>query len=186
MTLLSPDRKYRYLLTRQTGFGEGACAFLMLNPSTADEEHDDQTIRTCIRFANSWGFGELKVVNLPPFRATNRQDLKSEGPEPPDVWLKNVESIEEAARTSALLVAAYGPSGEWEGRAERILNLLDSLGVYVYCLWKTAGGYPHHPLYLPHTLRPTVYQEPREPSRPPPLEGRLGTGKHPIMDYLMD
>ena len=33
----SPDRKYRYLLTRQLGFGDGAVMFLMLNPSTADE-----------------------------------------------------------------------------------------------------------------------------------------------------
>ena len=32
----SPDRKYRYLLTRRLGFGDGAVMFLMLNPSTAD------------------------------------------------------------------------------------------------------------------------------------------------------
>ena len=28
----SPDRSYRYLLTRRLGFGDGAVMFLMLNP----------------------------------------------------------------------------------------------------------------------------------------------------------
>ena len=50
-TKLSEDRRYRYTLVRRVSmFGDGVCAWLMLNPSTADEEHDDPTIRR-VRFA---------------------------------------------------------------------------------------------------------------------------------------
>ena len=46
----SEDRRYRYLLTRWVGFGSDAVMSVMLNPSTADESHDDPTIRRCINF----------------------------------------------------------------------------------------------------------------------------------------
>ena len=60
---LSPCGRYRYRLTRRWGDG-GAVAFVMLNPSTADAEKDDPTIRRCIGFAREWRFGRLIVVNL--------------------------------------------------------------------------------------------------------------------------
>ena len=47
-------------------------AFVLLNPSTADEEGDDPTIRRCIGFAQRHGFGGLEAVNLYAYRATNR------------------------------------------------------------------------------------------------------------------
>ena len=51
----SPGGKYRYLLTGQVGFGQGAVMFLMMNPSTADAVRNDTTIRRCIKFANKFG-----------------------------------------------------------------------------------------------------------------------------------
>ncbi len=33
-----------------------ACIFIMLNPSTADGDQDDPTIRRCVGFAKAWGF----------------------------------------------------------------------------------------------------------------------------------
>lgn len=51
---LSACGKYRYTLGRAWGLGvreQCAMSFVMLNPSTADAEHDDPTIRRCIHFA---------------------------------------------------------------------------------------------------------------------------------------
>ena len=78
----SADRKYRYLLTRQLGFGDGAVMFLMLNPSTADESHDDSTIRRCINFGKAWGYGWLYVCNLSPFRSPDPRHVVAYGTEP--------------------------------------------------------------------------------------------------------
>ena len=52
---------YRYLLTRSLG-GSATCLFIMLNPSSADAENDDPTIRRCIGFANREGYGRLEVI----------------------------------------------------------------------------------------------------------------------------
>lgn len=68
---LSSDRLYRYRLSRIWADGPRA-TFVMLNPSTADENKDDPTLRRCMGFARQWGLGGLSIVNLYALRATNR------------------------------------------------------------------------------------------------------------------
>lgn len=59
--------------------------FIGLNPSTADEEMDDPTIRKCINFAKGWGYGEIIMVNLFAFRSTDPSLLiRDENPVGPD------------------------------------------------------------------------------------------------------
>ncbi|TMF61888.1 MAG: DUF1643 domain-containing protein, partial [Chloroflexi bacterium] len=64
----SADRRYRYRLWRRWDGARPVVAFVMLNPSTADARRDDPTIRRCIGFAKSWGFGGVEVVNLFAYR----------------------------------------------------------------------------------------------------------------------
>ena len=71
---ISECGKYRWWLRRRWADGPVVC-FVMLNPSTADAEQDDPTIRRCIGFAQAWGCGALEVRNLFPFRATNPADM---------------------------------------------------------------------------------------------------------------
>jgi len=60
-TIISPCGKYRYLLERKWGIGLPCVTWIMLNPSTADAEKDDPTIRRCIGFSKAWGYGSLRL-----------------------------------------------------------------------------------------------------------------------------
>ena len=157
--VFSPDRRYRYLLTRRTGFGESAVCFVMLNPSMADGEKNDATIRRCIGFANSWGYGWFYVVNLSPFRATDPDRLRDEGPEPEDVWERNLGYVMAAARECGLVVVAWGNHGGLQDRAAKVLAALREAGHAVHCLGLTKQGHPKHPLRLNGDTQPILYQE---------------------------
>lgn len=159
--VFSDDGVYRFLLLRYLGdmfdFYEkcnksDVILFLMLNPSTADATRDDATIRRVKYYSKSWGYTWAFVCNLSPFRATQSQDLKKRGAEPPDVWERNMETIMAIANRSDRVVAAYGASGTWEGRADRVLAALQQEGHSIYALTITKNGHPHHPLYLPDEL----------------------------------
>ena len=89
--VLSECKKYRYMLRRVWDRTKPACLFIGLNPSTADATVDDPTIRRCVGFADSWGYGELVVGNLYAFRATKPKDMfNQDDPVGPfnDLWLK--------------------------------------------------------------------------------------------------
>ena len=73
--ILSEDRKYRYVLSRIWDKSKPIVMIIGLNPSTADETEDDRTIRRCIKFADSWGYGGVYMLNLFAFRATKPTDM---------------------------------------------------------------------------------------------------------------
>ena len=69
--VFSDDMVYRYRLWRTWDPDLPTCLFIMLNPSTADHEQNDPTIRRCLDFAKQWGYGQLLVGNLFALRATD-------------------------------------------------------------------------------------------------------------------
>ena len=77
----SPCGRYRYKLWRVWDPARplGCVMFLMLNPSTATDNEDDPTIRRCIGYARSWGYGGLYVGNLFAYRATDPRRLAASG-----------------------------------------------------------------------------------------------------------
>ncbi len=143
------DKEYRYLLTRNVGFGDRKIMFLMVNPSTADDIHNDNTISRCISFANRWGYGWLYVTNLSPLRATDPMVLKKYGPDPDEVKFKNLDIIVKTGHQCDMIVVAYGIHGKYENRARYTLQELKKSGLdQVYCLGVTKDGYPRHPLMV--------------------------------------
>lgn len=78
--LLSEDERLRYVLWRRwadigsNGSEEPLC-FIMLNPSTADANIDDPTIRRCVNFAKREGFPAISVINLTSVRSTKPRAL---------------------------------------------------------------------------------------------------------------
>lgn len=73
--LLSEDGRYRYRLWRLWDELAPVMTWVMLNPSTADAEVDDPTIRKCIGFAKQHHYGGIVVVNLFAYRATDPKEL---------------------------------------------------------------------------------------------------------------
>lgn len=151
---LSPCRQYRYSLTRQWSSKRPTCLFIGLNPSTADELTDDPTIRRCIGFAHTWGYGKLVMANLFAFRATDPSTLLRV-PEP--IGPDNDRFLLSLCADAAMTIAAWGANGACVYRSGHVLNLLSDAGVKLYCLGKTKDGAPKHPLYLPKTTKPVPF-----------------------------
>ena len=149
--IISSDEKYRYELRRRFGLGSMTCCLIMLNPSTADAETDDATIRRCIGFAKAWGYDEMIVVNLFAFRATKPIDLfKAADPVGPE----NMAHLSSAALSARAVVCAWGVHGCFKSQGFNVLRRLNDLGVNPLALARTKNGHPAHPLYLSKKLVP--------------------------------
>lgn len=149
-TVFSIDRRYRYALWRDWG-GEGYAMFVGLNPSTADETLDDPTIRRCVAYAKSWGYGALCMTNLFAFRATDPKDMLA-ATDP--VGAENDATLLDLAERASVVVAAWGTHGTHLGRAQTVRNMLPSL----HYLKLTKDGHPGHPLYLKKELTPVPWR----------------------------
>lgn len=142
----SPCRRYRYKLSRVWSPTLPAVVFVGLNPSTADEQKDDPTVRRCIGFARKWNFGGLILVNLFAYRSTDPAGLLWAGD---PVGPENDEQILASARTAAQVVLAWGAKGNLLDRDQQVLSLLPD----AHCLGTTKDGHPKHPLYLAGNTR---------------------------------
>jgi hypothetical protein len=145
--VISPCGQFRYLLRRSWDISRPAVTFVMLNPSTADAEQDDPTIRKCRGFADRLGFGALNVVNLFAFRATKPADLKragyQRGPEC-DEW------IARAVRETGNVICAWGSNARGLVRPAEVIDILRGAGMKPTALRLTDDGIPWHPLMLPY------------------------------------
>ena len=145
-TKLSDDRRYRFTLVRRVSmFGDGVAAWLMLNPSTADEEHDDQTIRRVMSFSAAWGYHDCLVVNLSPLRSPHPSELV---PVEAGIHGRNLHEVLQAARWARTMIVAYGAHVGKVDRAAETLEALRATGVPLYCLGRTKEGHPRHPLMV--------------------------------------
>ncbi len=150
----SADKRYRYSLWRRWGSrSSGKITFVMLNPSTADAEKFDPTVRRCFGYARDWGFGSMDVVNLFAFRSTYPEQLKRAGD---PVGPGNDAAILKAVSGSDLVVAAWGVHGRLLRRDAEVIGLLDGVKG-LHCLGRTKAGAPLHPLHQPKRLKPVLY-----------------------------
>ena len=141
---------YRYRLWRRWGRGRHVL-WVMHNPSTADADQDDPTIRRCVGFARQWGCEGIEVVNLYAFRSSNPKVLRTvarpAGPRNQEI----VEKLFAVAVADAWpVVVAWGALRSWQSRiqAASILQWCNEADAAPKCLGTTKGGYPRHPLYV--------------------------------------
>ena len=144
---------YRYLLWREWNNSNKTISFIMLNPSRADAQINDPTITRCINFAKFWGYGRLEVVNLFAYR-TPKPSLLKQAIEP--IGKDNDRYILESVEKSDRIILAWGNHGAWRQQDLYTLQLLRDYS-HLYSLGITKRGCPRHPLYLPVSSQPQVF-----------------------------
>ncbi|MCS6812143.1 MAG: DUF1643 domain-containing protein [Cyanobacteria bacterium] len=152
--------QYRYSLWRQWNAEGDRLVFIMLNPSTADAQHNDPTIRRCLGFARRWGYGCLVTVNLFAYRTPYPHHLcRVPDPVGPETDRYLLQAVHQADR----VIAAWGNAGQlWRDRVCHVLHLVTP-NIPLWCLGLTTLGQPRHPLYA------------KADSVPIPWDGRIGT-----------
>ena len=140
---------YRYALTRVWDDALPRVAWVMLNPSTADEMRNDPTIERCERRSRAMGFGAYRIVNLYAFRATLPRDLLA-APDP--VGPRNAAALRDAARWSGRVICGWGAHA-CPARASEAAALMRQAGAALFHLGVTRGGQPRHPLYVAYAVQ---------------------------------
>lgn len=143
---LSKDGLHRYSLFRIWDPTKPMVLFVMLNPSTADAEKDDNTIRKCTAMVRGWErYGGFLVGNLfsqrtPSPAALWEMDLEARGPR-----VRNNKALREMASACAFSVVAWGDHGlRVPGRVMEVLAELKD----PHALRLTKRGAPWHPSFM--------------------------------------
>ena len=150
---ISEDGLFRYWLLRQWNPALSLVALIGCNPSTADAEKDDPTIRKEIGFAERLGFGGILKLNVGAFRATDPKDWKNaRDPFGPSNTIDHLQMFL-VKWQPATVIACWGKcctaSRRGTGRADAIKRNI--LGMQ--CWGRNSDGSPRHPLMLPYTTK---------------------------------
>lgn len=151
---LSSCGTYRYSLTRSWDESQLRVLWVMCNPSTADADQDDQTLRACQDFTRRWGYGSLTVANLFALRSPHPDRLRQH----PDPIGPSNDAVLAAAFADvdryALVIAAWGDHGAYMHRGLIVHRMAERVDRLMHALAFSKVGRPRHPLYLPRTLEP--------------------------------
>jgi hypothetical protein len=158
--------RYRHWLSREWGFdglfadntrGEAYALWIGCNPSTAEADVDDPTIRKEIHYTQAMGLSKYVKCNIMDYRTTYPADLTTKTDEPSSPT--NLPTIIKMAADAIVIVAAWGS-------LPRPLKLYAddveaSIGMHtLMCMGTTKDGSPRHPLYLRNDAQPTVWRKP--------------------------
>jgi len=134
---ISNDKKDRFSLSRIWDSKKPKALYIMLNPSYADDESDDPTIRRLIFFSKKFKLGGFYVTNLftqiTPYPKELNMDNNSKK--------KNLKIISELIKKSDLIVYAWG---NLVSEPIELRKLIES----PLCFGINKNGTPKHPLYL--------------------------------------
>jgi hypothetical protein len=154
--VISPCGKYRYTLGREEDDAlfqreRGTVVFILNNPSTADAEVDDATVKKCWRYAQTWDYRAMVFVNTNPWRSTD--PIFAREPSGESLAL-NDDFVRIAVNDAGLVVCAWGN----RARQHLVLRMLKLLrGTPLYYLELAKDGAPKHPLYLPAHIEPRYW-----------------------------
>lgn len=120
--------------------------YIGLNPSTADERTDDQTIKKLRQFTILSGYGGFHIVNLYAYR-TNNPSLLTVAADP--VGPENNDFLDRYCQSADKLVFCWGASLPMDDQAKAII---EKYGDRAYCFGQNKDGSPCHPVRLPYKV----------------------------------
>ena len=152
--LYVPDfyTEYRYILGTR---GRRPLICIGVNPSTAEPDHLDNTLKSVERIALFNGYDSFLMFNVYAQRATRPQDMDRQRNE--TLHRENMEAfrclLEASLPARPSVWAAWGSVIEMRPYLPRCVEDMIALGEEFGAEWFTAGarskkGHPHHPLYL--------------------------------------
>lgn len=164
--IISDCGRWRYRLDREFLRSGPTIAFCLHNPSTADADNDDPTLRRGIGYARAWDAGRLVYVNPWAGRATKPDELwKMPDPIGPmnDFYIAQVAL--EVIESGGFFVFAWGavtPPRHLKYAASSRLHAVDKLirghGCDVRALGLTKAGQPRHPLFMRADAKPEPWR----------------------------
>lgn len=130
-----------------------------INPSTAEPDNLDNTLKTVERFAGFNNFDCWIMFNIYPQRATNPNDIHNEIND--EIHQKNLDAVKKtlAQFPDATIWAAWGTLIEKRPFLMNCLYDIYKVSLKHNCQWVSFGkiskkGHPHHPLYLRNDTKP--------------------------------
>lgn len=136
--IFSEDRLYRYALWRHWD-ERPKLMVIGLNPSTANEEVNDPTIKKVIKIADFNGFGGVYMLNLFGIVSKDPSILKSHH----DPIAKQQEYLDYYSQLCSKIVFAWGNFKEARERSVEVEQAFPNS----YALHINKNGSPKHPLY---------------------------------------
>ena len=133
----SIDKKHRYELSRHWDLSKSDILFIMLNPSIANEDIDDPTIKRLISFTREFNHGGFFVANLFTYITPYSKTLDT------SIGLTklNLKTIKNLVNKVDGVIYAWGNSIK---EPQELKNLVKN----PKCFGKNLNGTPKHPLYL--------------------------------------
>ena len=141
---------YRYILGTR---GEKPLICIGINPSTAEPDKLDPTLKSVQRIALANGYDSFIMFNVYPQRSTDPNNMHPRMD--PELHAGNMQAFSELAISlkSPSLWAAWGTIIEKRSYLPFCLEEMVKIGKEHDARWFCAGkcskkGHPHHPLYL--------------------------------------
>lgn len=151
-----PGNCYRHLLERWWGSNDSNSAYLLsigMNPSTAEADIDDPTIRWELDLTRRLGLTHYVKVNVGDYRSTSPKGLLNVEACSPN----NRMIIRSWAAGAHTILAAWGKlHPKLTQLADNVL--FDLHGREIWCVGRNADGSPKHPLYVPKDVELERYR----------------------------
>lgn len=146
--------EYRYILGTR---GKNPLICIGINPSTAEPDNLDNTLKSVERLARFNGYDSFIMFNVYPQRATNPDDMSKSLNE--KMHYENMQAFEYilslySDQNTPAIWAAWGTIIEKRPYLKDCVKAMVALGEKYGAKWYTCGarskvkGHPHHPLYL--------------------------------------
>ncbi len=146
--IFSDCKKYRFVLWRIWNKNKPYIMFIGLNPSTANENIDDPTIKRVTKLANRWGYGGIYMLNLFPFITPDPEKLNVYN----NPFAKNDQWISTIHAKCEKIIFAWGSFKEAKARERAIKSKFKGLALKI-----NIDGSPRHPLYVRNDTKAIIY-----------------------------